>query len=194
MFGLWSGADREYVSVSSLFRRNPRKTPAYTLCRRGFSMARVLVASCQYPDGCAIACAIIVRMSVLRGVFPAIRFAMTSLWRLFIVLSLALLTAQGAFANEHATQRAGAGQMMQLDAANAAADAPSHCADMAASREPCRHDHSICCMATCGVHCAALFVTFRFEPRVPDALLPRPLPEPRHEGVTHVPPLRPPIA
>lgn len=120
---------------------------------------------------------------------------MTLLWRLFIVMSLALLTMQGAFAHEHAMRPADAVHTMHLSAAHVAtSSAMSHYEGVTTSNGPCRHDHSFCCATACGVHCAALFVTFRFDTRVPDALLPRPLSEPRHEGVTHVPPLRPPIA
>jgi hypothetical protein len=92
-----------------------------------------------------MACAIIGCMRGSSRLSFVIRFAMTLL-RLFIVLSLALLTMQGAFAHEHAMQPANAGHMMQPAASEVAMrSAASHCEGLTASNEPCRHDYSFCC-------------------------------------------------
>src|SRR5258708_36346958 len=122
---------------------------------------------------------------------------MTPLWRMVIVLSLALLTMRGASAHEHAQHSMSTAHATHMTAVHAdsraASQIPLHCSDTTATSAPCRHDHSICCTTACGVHCGALFIAFRFEPRASDSLLPRPFSEPRHDGVTHAPPLRPPI-
>jgi hypothetical protein len=132
--------------------------------------------------------------------------AMTFLWRFLIVLPVALLFAQGAFAHEHMTSPvAGAMRMqmqmqMQMKAVSNRIDVQdvmrenAHCAEMAATGMPCRHDCLFCCStSSCGAHCGALLVAFRFEPRVAGRSLPRPLSEPQRTGVTHAPLLRPPI-
>ncbi|WP_341314491.1 hypothetical protein WN982_03965 [Paraburkholderia sp. IMGN_8] len=119
------------------------------------------------------------------------------MWRILIVLALALLATQGAFAHEHATapmQGARAMQAVQpADGAFATVSETAPCASMAAAGVPCRHDHSLCCSNACGTHCAALFVVFAFEPRASGASLPRALAEPQRTGVTRAPLLRPPI-
>jgi hypothetical protein len=123
---------------------------------------------------------------------------MTSLRRFLIVLSVALLFAQGAFAHEHMSSPVAGALGMQ--AASNPADVQdvmrenAHCAEMAATGMPCRHDCLFCCStSSCGAHCGALLVAFRFEPRVAGRSLPRPLSEPQRTGVTHAPLLRPPI-
>jgi hypothetical protein len=135
---------------------------------------------------------------------------MLFLKRLLILISLTLLFAHVAFAhaafahgelsNEQAAQTFSMA-METSSAANvplAASAVPVHCpADspgLAASGQPCGHDHSLCCcVATCGIHCGALFIVLQFEPRAPDSTLPSPLPEQRRDGLTHAPPVRPPI-
>ncbi|MFP3569339.1 hypothetical protein [Paraburkholderia sp. SIMBA_030] len=122
---------------------------------------------------------------------------MTSLWRILLVLTLALFAAQGAFAHEHATapmQGARAMQTVQpADGAFATVGETANCASMAAVGVPCQHDHSLCCLNPCGTHCGALFVVFAFEPRASGASLPQALADPQRIGVTHAPLLRPPI-
>ncbi len=119
-----------------------------------------------------------------------------SLRRILIVLSLALLAMQGAFAHEHAVQARSPGHGIIVTGAAGqpytSSHTPSRCATMLAPRL-CRHGHSSCCAAVCGVHCGAILQTFRFEPRISDTSPPRPLAELRDDGVTHAPPVRPPI-
>jgi hypothetical protein len=55
------------------------------------------------------------------------------------------------------------------------------------------HEHCPCCTTSCGVHCAVLLTAWRFEPRSLNATLPPTLAEPRRDGLTHAPLLRPPI-
>ena len=126
---------------------------------------------------------------------------MTCLGRFLIVLALALLSMQGAFAHEHVTPMPdGAGAMMVGVAADAdpgASDVvssmPSHYAGMAPSGTPVGHDHCACCTTFCGVYCGVLFAAFHFEPRKPGATPTRPLLEARRDGVTRAPPVPPPI-
>lgn len=119
-----------------------------------------------------------------------------SLRRILIVLSLALLAMQGAFAHEHAVQARSPGHSIIVTGAAGQLYTSSHtssrCATMLAPGS-CRHGHSSCCVAACGAHCGAILATFRFEPRISDTSPPRPLTELRDDGVTHAPPLRPPI-
>ena len=137
---------------------------------------------------------------------------MLFLKRLLILFSFALFSAHGAFAhvahaqgelsNEHAAQMSGM-VMETSSAANAnvtpaASGVPAHCPAYSpspvASGHPCGHDHALCCcVATCGIHCGALFVVLQFEPRAPASTLPSPLPEQRRDGLTHAPPVPPPI-
>lgn len=116
--------------------------------------------------------------------------------RLLLLLSLALLAAHGASAHEHQADS----PEMTMSSAGAAlvttADASSHCpASMTpAAGQPCGHDHApCCCIPTCGIHCGALLVAFQFEPHAFDSAHPQPLPELRRDGLTHAPPVRPPI-
>jgi hypothetical protein len=135
---------------------------------------------------------------------------MLFLKRLLILISLTLLFAHVAFAHaafahgELSNEQAAQTFSMALEtssAANvplAASVAPVHCPacspGLAASGQPCGHGHSLCCcVATCGIHCGALFIVLQFEPRAPDSTLPSPLPEQRRDGLTHAPPVRPPI-
>lgn len=123
---------------------------------------------------------------------------MTFVWRILVVMFLALCATQGAFAHEHATTPMESAAAMQLapaggDTTASTAIETAHCADMAAARLPCHHDHSFCCSTSCGAHCGALFVVFRFEPRVAETSVPPPLSEPQRAGVTLEPLLRPPI-
>ena len=138
------------------------------------------------------------------------RSTMLFLKRLLVLISLVLFSAHVAFAhaafahgglsNEHAAQMFNMA-IKTSSAANApfaASVAPAHCPayspGLAASGQPRGHDHSLCCcVATCGIHCGALFVVLQFEPRAPDLTLPSPLPEQRRDGLTHAPPVRPPI-
>jgi hypothetical protein len=144
------------------------------------------------------------------------RSTMLFLKRLLILFSLVLFSAHGAFAHvafahsewysewssEHAAQMSGM-VMETSSAANvnvspSASGAPAHCLayshGLVVPDHPCRHEHCpCCCVATCGIHCGALFIAFQFEPRVPGSTLPPPLPEQRRDGLTHAPPVRPPI-
>ena len=123
---------------------------------------------------------------------------MNSLWRILLVLALACFCVQGVFAHEHAAHATNTS--IVTDTAHAqphsstASRAAAHCLDKAGTGSPCSRDDSICCMTACGVHCAALFMTFRFEPAVAPGRISRPLSEASHEGITRAPPLRPPIA
>jgi hypothetical protein len=135
---------------------------------------------------------------------------MLFLTRLLVLISLTLLSAHVAFAHaafaygESSNEPAAlmSGMVMETSsAANvplAASAVPVHCpADspgLAASGQPCGHDHSLCCcVATCGIHCGALFIVLQVEPRATDSTQPSPLPEQRRDGLTHAPPVRPPI-
>jgi hypothetical protein len=122
--------------------------------------------------------------------------------RFLIVLSLALLAMQGAFAYERMMPMPGDGAAMQrrgvtgdVSAPHVASSLPPHCETTAAAEPPCNHDrdHCACCTAACGVHCAVLLSAWRFEPPSLDATLPPPLAELRRDGLTHAPPLPPPI-
>ncbi|RDK04474.1 hypothetical protein DLM46_00945 [Paraburkholderia lacunae] len=120
------------------------------------------------------------------------------MWRILIVLSLALFATQGAFAHEDATAPTKSVRAMQIvhsvDDASTAVSETAHCAGMAASGASCRHDHSPCCSTSCGAHCGALFAAFAYEPRAFRAALPQSLAQPQRTGVVHAPLLRPPIA
>ncbi|SDG84610.1 hypothetical protein SAMN05216466_105388 [Paraburkholderia phenazinium] len=121
---------------------------------------------------------------------------MNFLTRLLLLLSLALLTAHGASAHERAVDSQHMAMPSVEGAFGTAANAPAHCpgSEATASGEPCGHDHApCCCVVTCGVHCGALFVAFQFEPHALDSAHPQSLPEPRRDGLTHAPPVRPPI-
>lgn len=122
---------------------------------------------------------------------------MSSVWRILVVLSLALFATQGAFAHEHATAPMKGARAMQtaqtVDDVSTSAAETAHCAEMAASGMACPHDHSFCCSTSCGAHCGALLFVFAFEPRASGASLPQPLAEPQRTGVIHAPLLRPPI-
>jgi hypothetical protein len=122
---------------------------------------------------------------------------MNSVWRILIVLCLALSMTQGVFAHAHVTVATEYGAPMQMthdldNVAGVVSETP-HCNSMAASAMPCRHDHSFCCSTSCGVHCGALFAAFRVEPHADGTSLPPPLSEPQRAGVTRAPLLRPPI-
>lgn len=129
--------------------------------------------------------------------------AMICLGRFLIVLSLALLAMQGAFAHEHVMPMQGKGVAMQMAGVASNRDALLHSApslsfhcETAVAGEPPRgrdHGHCACCMSACGVHCGAVLTTARFEPRSLDTTLPPPFAEPRRDGVTHAPPVPPPI-
>jgi hypothetical protein len=140
------------------------------------------------------------------------RSTMLFLKRLLILFSLVLFSAHGAFAHvafahsewssEHAAQMSGmvmeTSSAANMNVSPSASGAPAHCLayshGLVASGHPCGHEHGrCCCVATCGVHCGALFIAFQFEPRVPGSTLPPPLPEQRRDGLTHAPPVRPPI-
>jgi hypothetical protein len=123
---------------------------------------------------------------------------MSSIWRMFVVVSLALVFAQGAFA--HAAQPVNPGAVTYVGTTGAAhavhdiSRAPSHCSEAGVANRPCHHDHSICCTSACGVHCGALFAAFHFETRASGDAQPLPFSEPPRESVAHAPLLRPPIA
>ncbi|CAE6832982.1 hypothetical protein R69888_06638 [Paraburkholderia haematera] len=122
---------------------------------------------------------------------------MSSVWRILIVLSLALFATQGAFAHEHATARMKGARAMQtvqtVDDVSTIVGETAHCAGIADSGMSCHHDHSFCCSTSCGAHCSALLFVFAFEPRASGASLLQPLAEPQRTGVIHTPLLRPPI-
>jgi hypothetical protein len=113
-----------------------------------------------------------------------------------IVLSLALLAMQGAFTHEQAVPARSPGHGIVITGAAGqpytSSGTPSRCATMLAPGS-CRHGHSSCCVAACGAHCGVILETFRFEPRISDTSPPRHLTELLNDGVTHAPPLRPPI-
>lgn len=124
------------------------------------------------------------------------RNRMYFLKRLLLLLSLALIAAHGASAHEHEADS----QEMAMSSAGVAlvtaADASSYCpaSTAPAAGQPCGHDHApCCCVTTCGIHCGALLVAFQFEPHALDSAHPRALPELRRDGLTHAPPVRPPI-
>jgi hypothetical protein len=118
--------------------------------------------------------------------------------RLLLLISLALFTAHGVSAHEHVTDLQN--MSMPISSAESAlvttADASSHCLGSVASASghPCGRDHApCCCVTTCGVHCGALLAVFQFESHALDSAHPQPLPELRQDGLTHAPPVRPPI-
>ncbi|MEW6346876.1 MAG: hypothetical protein RXR20_16715 [Paraburkholderia sp.] len=120
---------------------------------------------------------------------------MLFLKRLLILLSLALFTAQGAFAHEHAGRMVSMTMSSAADGQSTTSSTEAHCEDASASGQPCGGAHLLCCCAAaCGIHCAALFAAFQFEPHGSGPALPQLLSEVRREGLTHAPPVRPPIA
>lgn len=128
---------------------------------------------------------------------------MISLQRFLVVLSLTLLAMQGAFAHvaSHLNHQPSSMHMTMVSSmpmnhaeiSGGVTHATSPCCNDAACGLPGRHDHCACCASACGIHCGALLTAYRFEPRTFAASLPSPLPEPLRDGVTHAPPLKPPI-
>jgi len=117
---------------------------------------------------------------------------MTLLSRILIVLTLALLGMQGASACEHEHASTSPRAMRSHDAMRAVA---THCDASTETRDagsPCHHAHSLCCMTTCGVHCA-MPSTAGVPARMPSADVPVPRSDPARTGVTRAPPVRPPI-
>jgi hypothetical protein len=119
---------------------------------------------------------------------------MSSLWRILVVLSIALLFTQRVSAHEHDMQRIdGSGaqvvhRVATAEHAHGVSHVSAHC-DML----HCVCGHASCCATMCGAHCGALFVAWRFEPWTPDASLPFSTTGPYRAGISHAPPLRPPI-
>ncbi|MEM5382197.1 hypothetical protein VSR68_01095 [Paraburkholderia phymatum] len=123
---------------------------------------------------------------------------MTLLWRILIVLTLALLGMQGASACEHehaATSPSPSTRAMHMDESMHAV--ATHCDASMDTRDagsPCRHAHSLCCMTMCGVHCSAMSSGASVPARMSSADVPVPRSDPARAGVTRAPPVRPPIA
>lgn len=127
---------------------------------------------------------------------------MSCLRRFFIVLSLALLSMQGALAHEHAAFVHHVGGTMRMtgvagkfDNAQMLSAMPSHCADMTGTTVDARSGHGrcACCTTACGIHCGAVLVDFRFEPAKPGSVPPLSRLALRHDSVTYAPPVPPPI-
>jgi hypothetical protein len=128
---------------------------------------------------------------------------MSCLRRILIVLSLALLSMQGAFAHEYAVLvihdagktgiSSGPGE---IGAARTLSSMPSHCTDMNDITSHTLHgrERCPCCTTACGTHCGALLAAFRFEPAQPGSMRPQPRREFRRDGVTYAPAVRPPIS
>src|SRR5690349_23551278 len=114
---------------------------------------------------------------------------MKSLWRIFIVLTLALLGMQVASACEHHHDASPPVMNMHTNAA--------HCAMSTNPRDSdssCHRSHSLCCMSACGVHCGALLSNVGMATRVASLDVPGAGSDPARAGVTRAPPVRPPIA
>ncbi|MGH8781396.1 hypothetical protein [Paraburkholderia sp.] len=104
------------------------------------------------------------------------------MWRILIVLSIALLFTQRVAAHEHDVQvvhRVATAEHVQ----------GVHCDAL-----HCEHSHASCCTTMCGAHCGALFVAYRFEPWTPDASQPPLAAGSRRASISYAPLLRPPIA
>jgi hypothetical protein len=117
---------------------------------------------------------------------------MKLLWRIFIVLTLALLGTQGASAceHEHASTRTASmheamhASAVHLDPSTNLRDTGSPCGD---------HTHWLCCMTMCGAHCSALLSTVGLAARVASSGMPGPHSDPARASITRAPPVRPPI-
>ena len=127
---------------------------------------------------------------------------MSCLRRFLIVLSLALLSMQGALAHEHPAFAHHAGGTMgmtgvagKFDTSQMLSAMSSHCAGMTGTMADAPHDHGrcACCTTACGIHCGALLADFRFEPAKPGSMSPQPRRELRRDSVTYAPPVPPPI-
>jgi hypothetical protein len=135
------------------------------------------------------------------GAIPDTYPIMFVLRRLLIVLALALLAMQGASAQVRTAQLPPTQMMLTMvaqtdhsKATHAAVAAASHCPGVATGHAAGgNHDDCPGCPSACGIHCGALLAAYRLEPRAFHASLPSPLSEPLRGGVTHAPPVRPPI-
>ncbi|MBN3755409.1 hypothetical protein G3N95_20870 [Paraburkholderia sp. Tr-20389] len=117
---------------------------------------------------------------------------MKSLWRILIVLTLALLGMQGASACEHRHDVSPRAMSM-----HASAPAPVvHCVtstDTSDPTAPCHRTHSLCCLTLCGAHCSALLSSMGMSARIASSDLPGIDSDPARASVTRAPPVRPPI-
>lgn len=120
---------------------------------------------------------------------------MSSLWRILVVLSIALLFTQRVSAHEQDVQRIAVNNGAQVSHRIATAEHEHRVSHLSAHCDMlhCVCGHASCCATMCGAHCGALFVAWRFEPWTPDASLPSSATGPYRAGISHAPPLRPPI-
>lgn len=111
---------------------------------------------------------------------------MTFLCRLLIVSLFALFAVRGAAACEHATSA--------IVAPCAVSVAGEHGGVVGNAGH---HSHSgcpgECCVAGCGLHCAAPLVEARFDAHLDGASGPPVFLDSHRAGITHAPPLPPPI-
>jgi hypothetical protein len=131
---------------------------------------------------------------------------MRVLLRVIFVVSLMLLTMQGAGA--HVRNRGSDTPRIAVADQSSRTAGPSHealhdaaCMPMGADPVPGpgprdRHHHGcLCCTTSCGVHCGALVDASRMAiPALGPAALPPSRPDAHDDGVSHAPPVRPPIA
>ncbi|BCF87554.1 hypothetical protein [Paraburkholderia largidicola] len=113
---------------------------------------------------------------------------MKSLWRILIVLALALLGMQGASACEH--HRDASLQAMSVHTNAIHRDTSTNTSDSTSS---CHRMHSLCCMTACGTHCGALLSNIGMAMRMASSDLPGADSDPARASVTRAPPVRPPI-
>lgn len=117
---------------------------------------------------------------------------MRFLCRLFLACLFALFAVRGATACEH-SQRIGL-------AAHSMAVAAAHCGTAKSGDMPNTSGHgshgacgTSCCVVGCGVHCGAPTVALALGMQAPDGAALNVLPAPLRAGITHAPPLPPPI-
>lgn len=113
---------------------------------------------------------------------------MKSLWRIFIVLTFALLGMQGASACEHHHDAALQAMSMHTNAVHR--DTSTNTSD---SNSSCHRTHSLCCMTACGAHCGALLSNVGVAARIASSDVPGADSDPARASVTRAPPVRPPI-
>ena len=115
---------------------------------------------------------------------------MKSLWRILVVLMLALPCMQGASACEHHHDAA-------LRAVTVHESMPAnvvHCDMSMPTRDSsCHRTHSLCCMTVCGAHCSALLSSVGAALRIASSQMLDADSDPARASVTRAPPVRPPI-
>ncbi|MFC0575204.1 hypothetical protein [Paraburkholderia solisilvae] len=127
---------------------------------------------------------------------------MTSFLRFLIVLSLAMLTTQGARAHARdddplrlvviCAHEQVLGRSEEAARVETAASGPAHLVSVD-DRQRASHHCCLCCMTDCGAHCAALMGNSRFSTHASTKGLAHSRTAPRYAGITRAPPVRPPI-